>query len=174
MYIYSKWSEKDLLHLNALNGVADLYELLGIYISYCSDLSQDSFQEYYKNTVGKRAFHFRNIGERRLKENLARKGVRVPRKDFRRFVRTIKYQSVCTSSDMGAILTELTDELHAISVTWEALSLLEMEFTPREVLYFQYHFVTKYVRLKGYASSFKKLFAFRKVLEEWETNILFS
>lgn len=90
VYIYSKWSEKDLLHLSAVNGVADLYELLGIYISYCGDPSQDSFQDYYRNTVGKLPYHFRNIGELKVKNDLARNGIKVPRRDFRCFARTRK------------------------------------------------------------------------------------
>ena len=174
MYIYSKWSEKDLLHLSAVNGVADLYELLGIYISYCGDPSQDSFQDYYRNTVGKHPYHFRYIGELKVKHDLARNGIKVPRRDFRCFARTRKNIPIITSSNMGAILTELAAQLQRFSVTKEVLPLLEMEFSPQDVLYFQYYFVSKYVRVKGYASSFKKLPVFKKVLNDWETNILFS
>lgn len=174
VYIYSKWSEKDMLRLSAFNGVADLYELLGIYDSYCNDPAQTDFIEYYTATVGTRPFHFRNRGERIVKGKLRRKGLDVPRKDFRLLSRTRKNIPVIASSNMGAIFSELTDQLCKFQETTEVLSYMQREFSPQKILYFEYYLVSNYVRVKGYARSFEKLQCFKKVLNEWVKNQIFS
>ena len=66
MYIYSKWSEKDMLVLSATNNVADLYELLGIYISYKNSDLRSAFKDYYNENVKRKVYHFRNIGEKSM------------------------------------------------------------------------------------------------------------
>ena len=83
MYIYSKWSEKDMLVLSATNNVADLYELLGIYISYKNSDLRSAFKDYYNENVKRKVYHFRNIGEREIKKNLESTGLRVSRAELR-------------------------------------------------------------------------------------------
>ena len=174
VYIYSKWSEKDMHRLSATNGVADLYELLGIYHSYCHDPAQRDFNEYYLTNVGTRPFHFRNLGEKIVKKNLLLKGINVPRKDLRLLSRTYKNIPVIASSNMGTIFSELTTQIYRFQVTTEALCHIKEGFSPLKTLYFEYNLVSKYVRVKGYASSFKKLNLFKDVLAEWESNKIFS
>lgn len=174
VYIYSKWSEKDMLRLSAINGVADLYELLGIYHSYCHDPAQLNFNEYYLTHVGTRPFHFRNLGEKIVKKNLLLKGIDVPRKDLRLLSRTYKNIPVIASSNIGAIFSELTTQIYRFQVTKEALYHIKKDFSPVKTLYFEYNLVLKYVRVKGYASSFKKRKLFKDVLTEWESNKIFS
>lgn len=174
VYIYSKRSEKDMLRLSATNGVADLYELLGIYHSYCHDPAQCNFNEYYLTSVGTRPFHFRNLGEKMVKKSLLLKGVDVSRKDIRLLSRTYKNIPVIASSNMGTIFSELTNQIYKFKVTTEALDNIKEGFSLQKTLYFEYYLVSKYVRVRGYASSFKKLALFKDVLAEWESNKIFS
>ena len=174
MYIYSRWSEKGMLRLSATNGVADLYELLGIYYSYCCDPAQSDFEKYYLANTGTRPFHFRNLGEKIVKKNLLSKGVDVSRKDIRLLSRTYKNIPVIASSNMGTIFSELTNQIYKFKVTTEALDNIEEGFSLQKTLYFEYYLVSKYVRVRGYASSFKKLALFKDVLAEWESNKIFS
>lgn len=174
MYIYSKWSDKDMLCLSAMNGVADLFELLGIYSSFCHDLSHQDFDEYYRANVGKRPFHHRNLGEKVVKSNLLSQGIDIPRKDFRLLFRTYTGLPVITSSYMGKIFSELTNQIFKYKVTADVLGEMKVHPTPQDMLYFQYYFVSRYVRVKGYASSFRKLPYFKSVLSEWENNTIFS
>lgn len=174
MYIYSKWSEKDMLQLNVTNSVADLYELLGIYDCYCNDHLKCSFKKFYEETVNTRPYHFRNVGEKKLKSILQQKGIAVSRKEIRLLSRTYLNIPVIASSTMGIIFSELTNQICKDMKMQRMLHKLPLKFTPNDFLYFQYYLVSKYVRVRGYANSYKKAQAFRKVLNDWEMNCIFA
>ena len=174
MYIYSKWSEKDMIKLSANNSVADLYELLGIYITYCHDPLEKDFKEYYSRNVGNQPHHFRNIGERKVKNSLQEKGYMVSRKEIRLLSRTYQNIPVIASSRMGVVFGEIVNQVYDLKVLEEALTQFKVEFTPREFLYFQHYLVSEYVYIKDYAKSFKKREVFKNVLNEWENNRIFK
>lgn len=173
MYIYSKWSDKDLLKLNKTNSVGDLYELLGIYVSFCNERARCSFKKYYEAHVNMRPYHYRNIGEKQVKNILQEKNVVVSRKEIRLLSRTYYNIPVITSDKMGIIFSELTNEIYKCKKTERILSTLPKKFTPQDFLYFQYYFIIKYVCSTGYANSYKKKDIFRQVKEEWENNRIF-
>ena len=174
MYIYSKWSEKELIKLSASNSVAVLYELLGIYIAYCHESKKDDFKEYYTKNVGKQPYHFRNTAEIKIKNSLKAKEYIVSRKEIRLLFRTYKNIPIITSDGMGVIFEEIVDQIYGIEVLEEILPQLELSFTPQEFLYFQYWLVSKYVRVRNYATSLKKRAVFRRVLDQWEANRIFK
>ena len=174
MYIYSKWSERDLRILNEANSVADLYELLGLYISYCEAGVTEDFKKYYGMNVNTKPYHFRNIGEKKIKHILKLKEIIVSRKELRLLSRTYFDIPVITSDKMGIIFTELTNEIYKYLKMQKILSIMQIEFTPLDFLYFQYYFVTKYVCTDVYINSYKKKNVFRLVKEEWEKNRIFK
>lgn len=174
MYIYSKWSEKDMIKLSANNSVAVLYELLGIYIAYCHEPKKADFKEYYTKNVGKQLYHFRNIAEIKIKNSLKAKGYIVSRKEIRLLSRTYKNIPIITSDEMGVIFEEIVDQIYGIEVLEEILPQLELNFTPQEFLYFQYWLVSRYVGVRNYATSLRKRRMFRRVLNQWEANRIFN
>lgn len=170
MRIYSKWDEKDLLKLSALNSVAQLYELLGIYETFKLEGIKTEFERYYNENVGKRPWHFRNIGEKKIKESLDD----VSRCEIRLLSRTYRNIPVITSDKMGSIFTEVTKQVMNENNLKNVLSKMNIIYTPRNFLYFQYYLVSNYVHTQKYAGSFKKKKVFRAVLEEWEANTIFE
>ena len=174
MYIYSRWSEKDMLVLSATNNVADLYELLGIYISYKNSDLRSAFKDYYNENVKRKVYHFRNIGEREIKKNLESTGLRVSRAELRLLSKTYKNIPVIASSRMGTIFEEIVSQVYGTQELKAIFLLTQKETTPQDFLYFQHYLVSRYVRVKGYAASYAKRRVFEEILEKWENNQIFS
>ena len=172
-YIHSRWCDKGMLFLDAYNCVANLYELLGIYVTYTHSRSKDSFKKYYMSNVNTHPFHFRNIGENKIKKELLSKDIFVTRREIRLLSKTYKNIPVYSSSNMGIILTELVNYIFGIKAMKNILTTSKTVFLPSDFLYFQYSLVSQYVRIKGCAISLKKHKLFKSVLKEWEDNIIF-
>lgn len=143
MYIYSKWSDKDLLKLNKTNSVGDLYELLGIYVSFCNERARCSFKKYYEAHVNMRPYHYRNIGEKQVKNILQEKNVVVSRKEIRLLSRTYYNIPVITSDKMGIIFSELTNEIYKCKKNRKNFIYITKEIYPTRFFIFSILFYHK-------------------------------
>lgn len=174
MYLYSKWSDSGRRMLEKQNCVWDIYELIGIHRNYLSkhiSLQGITFQDYFNEHTGTRKYHYRNIGERFIKQELQNQDspVFVPRKDFRWFCRTKRWRPIVTSSTMGVIFTKLVEYVFTYE---EVTSLVVTQFpkrTPSDILSFQFDFLqTSAPHLFGLKGR-----VFREVLESWVSNKFF-
>ena len=152
-----------------------MYELIGIYSSYCIDKNADDFVTYFKEHVNKHPYHYRNIGERLIKANFLRAGKDIPRRNFRLLSRTYKMFPVVASSDMGEIFCEIIDYIYKVPAMLERLQKeLKQPYSPLNTLIFQYDFLNQYVNTIGCINSIRKKNIFKEVLETWKSNRIFK
>lgn len=173
-YIYSRWSDKDFLFLNETNLVANMYEMLGIYISYSNNSGDSEFYDYYLENVGLRPFHFRNIGERKVKECLQSKGEHIPRRNLRFLSQTWAYFPVIASDDMDKIFSELVDSIYSSDALKKVFLTQAWTRTPDRILGFQHKFLNRYLKIKAQINSTKKGKIFKAVFAALEANRIFK
>jgi len=172
--MYSKWSDKDLLLLSETNMVANMYEMLGLYVSYSHVEGNSAFYDYYIENVGVRPFHFRNIGERKVKEFLQKSSKSIPRRNFRFLSRTWAYIPIIASDDMDIIFSGLVDLLYSKEDLKRVFLSQSWTWTPVGLLGFWDSFSTRYLRTNAQINSTKKLKMFKSVFLSIESNYIFT
>ena len=172
-YIHSRWSDKDLLILNTTNLVADMYEMVGIYYSFTQDGKDSKFYDYYLERVNLHPYHFKNIGERRVKESLKAKKEYIPRRNFRFLSRTWAYFPVVASDDINTIFSELIDIIYATDVLKKVFLSRPWNLTPDGIFGFQHLFLRQYLTTKAQIISTQKHAAFNRTFSDLVSNQVF-
>lgn len=173
-YIYSKWSDKDLLVLSATNLVADMYEMVGLYVSFSENAGETKFYDYYLENVNLHPYHFKNIGERRVKESLRAKQEYIPRRNFRFLSRTWTYVPVVASDDINVIFSELIDIIYSIEELKKVFLAQQWELTPNGIFGFQHMFLQKYLMTKAQITSVQKHQLFSQAFFALKSNRVFK
>lgn len=173
-YIHSRWSDKDLLVLNATNLVADMYEMVGIYTHFSDDKEESGFFDYYLQHVNLHPYHFKNIGERRVKESLKAKQEYIPRRNFRFLSRTWAYFPVVASDDINIIFSELIEIIYSAEDLKKVFLSQPWDLTPDGIFGFQHTFLQRYLFTKAQIGNPKKHKLFSHTFSAIESNPVFN
>lgn len=173
-YIYSKWSDKDFLVLNTTNLVADMYEMVGIHTAFINDSGKSDFYDYYMENVNLHPYHFKNIGERRVKEGLRAKKEYIPRRNFRFLSRTWAYFPVVASDDINVIFSELIEIIYSVEDLKKVFLSRSWDLTPGGIFGFQHDFLQEYLYTKARITNIQKRNMFNQVFSDIESNRVFN
>lgn len=124
--MYMRSTEIANLSLSKINTAGRIFELIGIYDEYScwSNIDHVSFDNYYKVKRSTTKYHYRNEGEKIIKNRLLARGIEISRYDFRVMSQTWKYFPIITPISMDIIIIEQMKYLKASSLLWSVFSTL--------------------------------------------------
>ena len=186
MYIYSKKTNYGLKQLSDDNTMSTIFEIIGIYQYFIEDNnlendskknSYDEIMNYYKSIKDGEIYnyrHYRNKGERKVKEILLEKDINIPRRALRRIASTKKYFSVKTHILAGEIYKytlEYILENKGIKHLFIEEIMNKIKYfnkkIPEEFLYFQYDSISEYL---ASPINYRKKQTLRNIMDKWEDN----
>lgn len=173
-YIHSRWSDRDFLMLNTTNLVADMYEMVGIYTCFSDNGEDSEFYDYYLHHVNLHPYHFKNIGERRVKESLRAKQEYIPRRNFRFLSRTWAYFPVVASDDINVIFSELIEIIYSTEDLKRVFLSRPWSLTPDGIFGFQHTFLQSYLYTKTKIGNTQKHKLFSQTFSSMESNHVFT
>lgn len=173
-YIYSRWSDRKYLVLNTTNLVADMYEMVGIYTAFINENVDSQFYDYYLENVNLHPYHFKNIGERRVKESLRAKQEYIPRRNFRFLSRTWAYFPVVASDDINVIFSELIEIIYSVEDLKKVFLSRPWNLTPDGIFGFQHDFLQEYLYTKARIVNIQKRNMFSHTFSDMESNHVFD